>query len=102
MRHGGKILDTNALDTNQITVILGDEYDSALQDRLMDTLRQMGAIPIAPVSRYLAGSQDLQIFEVMLDGKLLRVESETYIGLSLCGPSDLVAKVRKHCEKSLR
>ena len=86
---------SNMQDPNQVTVVLGDEFDGSLQEKLMNVLRQLGAIPFKPAERYVVGSQDLQIFEVILNGQPLRIESETYIGLSISGSDDLVQQVRR-------
>jgi hypothetical protein len=77
---------------NHKTVILGDEYDDALRTRLFDVLRDLGA-EMSAGARALAGSQDLETCRLRLDGAEVVVEAETYIGLSLSGPADIVDKV---------
>ena len=81
--------------TNQVTVILGREFDDPLREKLMNVLRQLGAKPVKSTERYVTGSQDLQLFDVILNEQLLHIESETYIGLSISGPNDLVQQVRR-------
>lgn len=71
------------------TVILGDEYDDGLRDRLMAVLRDKGA-QLLDGSWELAGSQELESCRLRLDGAEMTVEAETYIGLSLTGPPPLV------------
>lgn len=78
--------------SNDKTVILGDEYDDALRARLFDVLRDLGA-QTSTGERALAGSQDVEICRLLLDGADVVVEAETYIGLSLSGPADIVDKV---------
>jgi hypothetical protein len=78
--------------SNHKTVILGDEYDDALRTRLFDVLRGLGA-QMSAGERALAGSQDLETCRLRLDGAEVVVEAETYIGLSLSGPADIVDKV---------
>lgn len=41
----------------------------------------------------VVGSQELTSFIVSLRDEILKVESETYIGLSISGPEELVAEV---------
>jgi hypothetical protein len=77
---------------NDKTVILGDEYDDALRARLFDVLRDLGA-QMSAGERALAGSQDLETCRLRLDGAEVVVEAETYIGLSLSGPAEIVDKV---------
>lgn len=76
------------------SVVLGDEYDDALRARLMAVLKRLGAQVVGGPDTALAGSQEIEVLEVELDGRRLRVEAETYIGLSLSGPDDLVRRVQ--------
>ncbi|MEY4564036.1 MAG: hypothetical protein RLZZ618_3313 [Pseudomonadota bacterium] len=72
------------------TVLLGSECDAALLSRLRQAvLRQGGSI--AEASFTVAGSQEVIVFDIRLPAGVLEVVSETYVGLSLCGPADLVA-----------
>lgn len=74
-------------------VRLGDEFDDALREALLDALRQLGAIALGPASRAVAGSQEVEELDVAIDGRTLRVTAETYVGLSISGPDDLVQRV---------
>lgn len=76
--------------SNQATVTLGDEFDQALRQKLMDVLRKLGALQSGGSDRFVGGSQELESLVVTIDGRRLRVEAETYIGLSISGPDDLV------------
>jgi hypothetical protein len=82
-------------NTNCTNVILGDEFDDALRSKLLNTLRELGAFNASLGMRSVVGSQDFETFEVVVDGQVLRVEAETYIGLSIEGPADLVARVQR-------
>jgi len=86
-------LDSN--NSDQSTVVLGAEYDNPLQEKLMDVLRKLGAKKLQGPNRYVVGSQDIQELDVTIDGRRLHVESETYVGLSISGPADLVEQVRR-------
>ena len=77
-----------------MTVVLGDEFDDVLRAKLMDVLRQLGATSSGSADRFVAGSQELEELDVTIDGRGLRIEAETYIGLSISGPDDLVQRVR--------
>lgn len=88
-------MDTNTQVPEWTTVILGDEFDDFLREKLMDILHQLGANPVKPGERYVVGSQDLEQFDVTLNGQSLRIEAETYVGLSISGPNDLVQQVRR-------
>lgn len=79
---------------NNLTTILGDEFDDDLRSKLMDVLRLIGATPIDS-TRSLGGSQDLEELDVVVDGRSVRVEAETYVGLSISGPCDLVQRIHQ-------
>lgn len=84
------------------TLILGDEYDDALRERLMAVLRQLGAQAQGPTQAGMAGSQELLTLDLLVQGQPLRVESETYVGLSISGPADLLERVRALVEQAAR
>lgn len=90
LRHG--LASSNS---NQATATLGDEFDEALRQKLVDVLRKLGALQSGGSDRFVGGSQELEKLEVTIDGRSLQVEAETYIGLTLSGPSDLVERVRQ-------
>lgn len=77
-----------------MTVVLGDEFDESLRNRLIDALRKLGATPSGSASRTVAGSQDLEELDVYVEGHLVRIEAETYIGLSVTGPETIVRKLQ--------
>lgn len=82
-------------DDDCIKVILGDEYDDVLQTKLFQVLRRLGAAPLAKGTWSLAGSQELSEIDVLLDGIKIHIESETYIGLSVAGPSTIVKRIEE-------
>ena len=77
------------------TVVLGDEYDDTLRKKLVDVLRNLGATPVRGPDQFVVGSQDIEELDVVINGRNLHVETETYVGLSICGPADLVEQVRQ-------
>jgi len=91
--------------SNEKTILLGAEHDAVLREALVAVLRELGAEK--PEHEWaVAGSQELEQLEVTLGAQRLRIVSETYVGLSLTGPAELVdlisAKVRSACERSRR
>lgn len=74
------------------TIILGPEYDNALQANLLSTLRERGA-ELAPVKSLHGGSQEVVRRHVALNGKRLKIEAETYLGLTLSGDRESVELV---------
>lgn len=74
------------------TVVLGAEYDEDLRARLTAVLKRFGGAP-ADRLRGVAGSQDLDVLEIRVGDESLTVESETYVGLSITGSTELVDRV---------
>ena len=81
--------------SNQVTVVLGDEFDDALRTRLLNALKKLGAVREGVKDRFVVGSQDLENLEVVIDGNRLHIEAETYVGLSITGSAQLTEQVRK-------
>lgn len=85
---------SEAQDSGVVTIVLGDEFDDDLRARLMKALHALGAVPVGDAQRFIAGSQELEQIDVSIGGRKLHVEAETFIGLSISGPNDLVQRVR--------
>lgn len=79
-------------DEKHKIMVLGDEYDESLRERLGRVLSELGACQKARKSG-VAGSQDLEIIEYNISGKVIIVESETYIGLSISGGTVIIDKI---------
>ena len=77
------------------TVILGDEFDDELRSKLQVVLRSLGASGSDSHDWRIAGSQEVETFTAVIDGHKLKVEAETYVGLSITGPSILIDKVKR-------
>lgn len=73
-------------------LVLGDEYDDALRQALMNCLAALGA-DIAARQWGLGGSQIIETTKVALGKDLLVVEAETYVGLSISGEARVVDRV---------
>ncbi|MCF6345180.1 MAG: hypothetical protein L3J00_01780 [Thiomicrorhabdus sp.] len=80
--------------TKQKTLILGDEYDDKLREKLMHFLQTNNAI-ILNTTQQIAGSQDIETLTVSLFGHNITIEAETYIGLSITGPEKVIEYVQK-------
>lgn len=74
------------------TVILGPEHDDTLRSVLVDALRELGATQ-QDHSWGLAGSQELEKLDILLEGETITIEAETFIGLSISGEPSLVDKI---------
>lgn len=75
-----------------ITVVLGKEFDSELQKRLVAALRRRGAL-ITANNCAVAGSQEIVTLTTEICGAEIVVEAETYIGLTLTGPEQIVHEI---------
>lgn len=76
-------------------ITLGDEFDDELRGRLAGVLKELGAIKEGAELRGVAGSQDIEDFYVKIGDVLIRIEAETYMGLSISGDLNMVEKIKK-------
>lgn len=86
--------------TEMKSVVLGPEHDQRLRSILQDVLQAIAS----STSRYewgVAGSQELETIDVEIDGRQLHVEAETYIGLCVTGPVDLVDRITAMLEQRM-
>ena len=82
------------------TAILGKEYDTQLREALFVVLRDLHA-KLVSREQGVAGSQDLEVMCFDVDGALLVVESETYMGLSVQGQKSLALLVQSRVHEKL-
>jgi hypothetical protein len=80
--------------------IVGPEHDEALFARLGVVLSKLG-YRLGSSWDGVGGSQEISHWEIAGLGGNLVVESETYIGLSVSGPAELVSVVREHFSRVL-
>ena len=75
-----------------VTVNLGAEYEQDAIEAANWVLREIGASP-KNNSWALAGSQEITRFEWQRGPDALVLETETYMGLTLSGPDEIVRLV---------
>lgn len=80
--------------------VVGPEHDEQLFRRLGVVLRAMG-FDLSAKWDGVAGSQDISHWELISPDGALIVESETYMGLFVEGPAELVRRVRKQFEATV-
>lgn len=73
--------------------VVGEEYDDAAFVRLKHALRYL-QYDVRDQWSGMAGSQDIQQWTVVSHNGQLVIESETYVGISVEGPTSLVAELR--------
>lgn len=88
------------LSTAIRTVNIGKEFDENLLHRLEVILKNMGGIQISEESS-VVGSQDLWCKKIKINDQILEIESETYVGISITGPEQLVESVAEALRGSL-
>jgi hypothetical protein len=80
------------------SIVLGNEYDAKLRDALRIVLARLGAVGLDK-SWAVGGSQEIEVAEVELMSEKIRIESETFIGVTIFRPEvviDIIAdKVRQ-------
>jgi hypothetical protein len=77
-----------------VVAVLGNEYDDALIKRTIALLDDLGG-RLVDRQAFLGGSQLIQIQIWDFDGRPLRLEGETYVGLSVEGPAAIVEALRR-------
>ncbi|QDQ26690.1 hypothetical protein FNU76_10125 [Chitinimonas arctica] len=88
------------MSIEQTTINLGDEYDNALRDALRAVLLNNKAMGV-DTSWGIGGSQEIAMSKVRLGDGLITIESETYIGLTISGPKQIVEKLAEEVRKEL-
>ncbi len=87
--------------TNELeTIVLGDEYDDELRDALRLVLLNGGAVGI-DASWGVGGSQEIETIQVKLGSDLIKIESETFMGLSISGPKLTIDEIAKKVRRQL-
>jgi hypothetical protein len=76
------------------TWVVGPEHDDRLRARLGEVLRALGC-RIDHREWGVAGSQEISTWDVHSASGMLRIEAETYVGLTVTGPRNLVDAVRQ-------
>ena len=76
------------------TATLGPEWDSELLGSLRAAVAAAGGT-MTESSWAVGGSQEVATYQIDLPGGRLLAESETYVGLSIAGPSALVEQLSK-------
>lgn len=71
------------------TIVLGDEYDETLKAALKAVLQKSGAIGLEN-SWSVGGSQELESVKVKIGNDVITIESETFVGLTVSGPNEIV------------
>ena len=74
------------------TIILGDEFDDHLRSVLVEVMHDMGAKTLV-ADWSVVGSQEFETAKLELRGKIVDVESETFIGLSITGDANDVDEI---------
>jgi hypothetical protein len=78
---------------NSETWVAGAETDASLLPRLGVALRALG-YELGEHWSGIAGSQEISNFEIQSVRGSLSIEVETYMGVTIQGPSELVSEVR--------
>jgi hypothetical protein len=89
------------MDMQRVTMILGDEYDEVLRDALRTVLIENGAIGIDK-SWGVGGSQEIESIQVRIGEKLITIESETFVGLTITGAKSVIEKIADQVNKKIK
>ncbi|WP_155122353.1 hypothetical protein [Burkholderia ubonensis] len=83
-----------------VKIVVGDEYDEALRKALSIAISEIGA-EIVDKNWGVAGSQELEILVINVNGNVITIEAETFVGISVEGPESTVADFMKIVNKNL-
>ncbi len=78
----------------EATWLVSDENDEAAFARLGEALRNSGYV-LGRKSWGVGGSQELSEWRLWRGDQSLHIVAETYMGLTVSGPSDLVANLQQ-------
>jgi len=83
------------------TIILGKEHDDRLRSTLVELVKDMGGRTLNK-SWGVGGTQEVEIWEVEMNGSEITFEAETYIGLSISGEQEIVDEFASRLTERLR
>ena len=87
--------------TNEFaSIVLGDEYDAVLRNALHIVLVRLGAVGLDK-SWAVGGSQEIEVAEVELMGEKVKIESETFVGVTIFGPGFIIDEVAEKVRQEL-
>ncbi len=75
------------------TIILGDEYDLDLRNRVISSITAKGGKSLSN-NWVTAGSQEIIDEEFEIEGCVIKLEAETYVGLSISGPNNILQAIK--------
>jgi len=81
-------------------IVLGPEYSDELFSALSKVLKSEGANQISS-NWGLGGSQEISEWEIEIKNFKIKVRAETYIGLSITGPTGLINKIAEEVKKQM-
>lgn len=78
--------------SHEVTVVLGPEHDQHLRRVVLEVIVRLGG-KLSKRDWGIGGSQEIETVETKIGTDRLVLEAETYVGLSLHGPSQLVHRI---------
>jgi len=82
------------------SIVLGDEYDAALRNALHVVLVRLSAVGLDK-SWAVGGSQEIEVAEVDLMGGKIKIEAETFVGLTIFGPEFIIDEIADKVRQEL-
>jgi hypothetical protein len=74
------------------TIKLGNEYDAQIFEKCAAWLAARPAV-LLDAWNGVAGSQDVGYWKYLVDGQVIEIEVETYIGFTVTGPPSIVDQI---------
>jgi hypothetical protein len=83
------------------TLNLGPEYDQKMLQALFDALTAEGAQTIEQRSSADTGPQETGYWKLQLDRSTIEVNAETFLGIALSGPVEMVARLTQIIQNTI-
>jgi hypothetical protein len=79
------------------TIVLGAEHDVQLLATVVEVLRDMAATMLNHTWG-VAGSQEIRVLEATVNGHPVRIEVETYVGITLTSNGELADEIARRVQ----
>jgi hypothetical protein len=83
------------------TLTLGPEYSQKMLQALFDALTAEGAQTVEQRTAEGAGPQETGYWKFQLDGNTIEVNAETYLGLALSGPVEMIVRLTQIIQNTI-
>jgi hypothetical protein len=77
---------------DEASIVIGPEYDASVRGALKSVLAELGAQSTRR-DWGMGGSQEVESLDVIIGERHLKIEAETYVGITVTGPVKLIEQI---------